>query len=231
MVHVSLTAGLSKAGKWSRGPREAWLWSRASWVIMWGCSSASLHAHPATHLPYFASSFAQGWTKDAQGALDRGMLHRALTSASLEPTSLHTVDAPWLLDNESWQRGAAFARLMSSTKAECGGAPPEPNNHWLWVQKSRMPAGWVWPGCLWPTPTTHQQHQWSMDKARRLGLGQWWKPARKCQRRLECQQEAEGKYLLSPGLDPYGRLIEAEQLSTCVVYWDILSGTATAVVP
>lgn len=71
------------------------------------------------------------------------MLHRALTSASLGPTSLHTWDAPQVLDNESWERGAAFALLMSSTETECGGAPPEPNNHWLWVQKSRAPAGWV----------------------------------------------------------------------------------------
>ena len=59
------------SGKWSKGPEKPGFGDRALWVVVRGCSSASLHAHAATHLPYFASSFAQGWTKDAQGALDR----------------------------------------------------------------------------------------------------------------------------------------------------------------
>ena len=126
---MSSSAGLSEAGKWSRSPREAWLWrQRAPGRRLWWCSSPSLHAHPATHLSYCASSFVQGWTEDAQGVQDG---EDAPQSSQLCVCGSHFL-AHSAFSTSARQRkqrkGVAFTLLTAPTKTECGGGLPEPSN-------------------------------------------------------------------------------------------------------
>ena len=131
------------------------------------------------------------------------MLHRALTSASLGPTSLHTWDAPQVLDNESWRGGQPLPFLCHPLKQNVGEPHLSPTTTGCgYRNQGPLQAGLAGIPVPHPQPNPHQQWQWRRDKARRLRLGPGWKPAWNCQRRLQCQQGAEGKYSLPPGLGP-----------------------------
>ena len=145
------------------------------------------------------------------------MLHRALSSASVAPTSSHTVRSPRVLGNESRERGSPSPFLrhplkrnvgeayLSPATSDCGCRSQGP----LQARPSGPPA---------PHPQPHPGNKWSMDKARRPQLGQRWKPAYRCHRRLQRQQGAERKCFPSPSLGPGVGSGQAGQPSTRTVY-------------
>lgn len=132
-------------------------------------------------------------------------LHRALSSASAAATPSHTVGSPRELSNESRERGSPSPFFRHPLKRNVGEAHPSPATTDCGC-RNQGPLQARPSGPLAPHPQLHPGHKWSMDKARRPQLGQRWKPAWRCHRRLQRQQGAERKCFPSPSLGPGGRV-------------------------
>ena len=203
MVHVSLRAGLSKR-EVEQGPREAWLWRQSTL----GCRAGvqlSIFACSRSYSPtllcfFFCPGLDQGCPRSpGQGGCStelsplhlwgplpctHGMLHKCLTMKAERGGQ----PLPFLCHPLKQNVGEPH---LSPTTTGCG-----------YRNQGPLQAGLAGIPVPHPQPNPHQQWQWRRDKARRLRLGPGWKPAWNCQRRLRCQQGAEGKYSLPPGLGP-----------------------------